>query len=130
MAEGVMRHLAGPSLHVESAGTGGWHKGDSPDPRAQAATTLRGYDISAQQARQIHPDDFTRFDLILAMDHSNLADLRVSQPSASTAKLAAFLPYAGLTQPRDVPDPWYTGDFEGVLTLIETACARLKAHII
>ena len=125
MAEGVMRQLAGNRLKVDSAGTGNWHAGDTPDSRAQAVAAARGYDISAQRARQICADDFTHFDLILAMDGRNLADIAALPAHPGTAKLAQFLPFAGLSSPVDVPDPWYTGDFEGALDLIETACTRI-----
>jgi protein-tyrosine phosphatase len=129
MAEGVMRQLAGNRLKVDSAGTGNWHAGDTPDSRAQAVAAARGYDISAQRARQVCADDFTRFDLILAMDARNLADIAALPAHPGTAKLAQFLPFAGLSSPVDVPDPWYTGDFDGVLDLIETACTRILKAI-
>lgn len=129
MAEGVMQHLAGDRLKVDSAGTGNWHAGNAPDSRAQAAAAARGYDISAQRARQICAEDFTRFDLILAMDGNNLADIAALPTYPGTAKLAQFLPFAGFSSPVDVPDPWYTGDFNGVLDLIESACTRILRAI-
>ncbi len=119
-AEGVLRGLAdarGLEIAVDSAGTSDWHLGNPPYGPAIRAAAGRGYDISAQRARQVSPADFDRFDLILAMDADNLADLERLRPSANTT------PVALLAGDRDVPDPYYTRDFEGALDLIEDAVA-------
>ena len=63
---------------VDSAGTGGYHAGEAPDRRAQLAARRRGYDLSAQRARAVCADDFEQFDLILAMDRSNLENLNTT----------------------------------------------------
>ncbi|MCU4653169.1 low molecular weight phosphotyrosine protein phosphatase [Roseibacterium sp. SDUM158016] len=117
-AEAVLgAHL--PGVEIDSAGTGGWHVGEPPYGPAIRAAAARGYDLSAQRARQVSPSDFGQFDLILAMDCQNLADLRDLDPG-STAQLALFLePLGG----GDVPDPYYTRDFDGALDLIERAAA-------
>lgn len=124
-----MRQLSGGALHIESAGTGDWTLGKPPDSRAQAVAAARGYDISTQRARQICAADFTRFDLILGMDAQNIADITAHPGYPGRAVVAAFLPFCGLTQPKNVPDPWFTGDFEGVLTLIESACSGVIKDI-
>ena len=85
-AEGVLRHKlrqAGLADQVEvaSAGTGDWHVGNAPDKRSQAAAKVRGYDLSAQRAQQVSRADFATYDLILAMDNSNLRNLKALQPS-------------------------------------------------
>jgi protein-tyrosine phosphatase len=102
---------------VDSAGTGDWHIGSPPDPRSQRHAAQRGYDLSALRGRQVAEADFRRFDLILAMDEDNLADLqRLAPESTSRAELRLFADAA-------VPDP-YTGGaagFEQVLDLVETA---------
>lgn len=127
-AEEVLRKRAsdhGIALHVESAGTGGWHIGDQPDARMQAAAARRGYDLSPQRAQQVTLADFDRFDMILAMDQSNLANLKALQPAGSKAVLRLFLGNA------DVPDPYY-GDADGfdhVLDLAEAAVDRLLREI-
>jgi len=107
-----------PGVIVDSAGTGGWHVGDAPYGPAIEAAQARGYDLSGQRARQVSGADFDRFDLILAMDRQNLADLRALAPAEPRAKLHLFLePIGG----GDVPDPYYTRDFNGTLDLIERA---------
>ncbi|GIT94840.1 hypothetical protein JANAI62_14630 [Jannaschia pagri] len=110
-----------PDLQIDSAGTGAWHVGDPPYAPMQRALKARGYDVSAQRARQIQTDDLQRFDRVLAMDASVLADLRALR-NGSRAEL--FGVACGLGQ-VDVPDPYYTGDYETCLDLIERGCARL-----
>ncbi|MGQ0654632.1 MAG: low molecular weight protein-tyrosine-phosphatase [Betaproteobacteria bacterium] len=123
-AEAVLRHLAqkeGIDLQVESAGIGGWHVGSPPDQRAQHHARGRGYDLSAQRARQVRPADFEAFDLILAMDRGHLAALRRMCPPQHLAKVRLFKPDA------DVPDPYYGGaeGFEQVLDVVEEVCRDL-----
>jgi protein-tyrosine phosphatase len=105
-------------VEVDSAGTGSWHIGSPPDARSQRHAARRGYDLSALRARQVSEDDFHRFDLILAMDHDNLADLqRLAPDGPARAQVRLFAEVA-------VPDP-YTGGpegFERVLDLVE-ACS-------
>lgn len=99
---------------IDSAGTGGWHVGDPPDPRMIEAAAARGIDLSGLRARQAQPDDFERFDHVFAMDGSNFAALDRIRPSGSRATLSLFLHSA------DVPDPYYGGPdgFEQALDLI------------
>lgn len=109
-----------PKVRVDSAGTSDWHIGNPPYGPMQAAARVRGYDLSTQRARQVQTEDFRRFDLILAMDSSNLADLQAIRPADATAQLSLYLTPLDST-PTDVPDPYYTRDFDGVLMLIEQA---------
>ncbi|WP_353230265.1 low molecular weight protein-tyrosine-phosphatase [Pseudomonas qingdaonensis] len=134
-AEGVLRHqlkLAGleDQVEVASAGTGDWHVGKPPDNRTRRTALARGYDLSAQRAQQVSAQDFSRYDLILAMDTSNLGHLKALQPSAGTAELDLFLRrYEG--ELDEVPDPYYGGEegFEQVLDLIELACSKLVVEL-
>jgi protein-tyrosine phosphatase len=133
-AEGVLRHLApeaAPELRIEvdSAGTGDYHIGDPPDLRSQRAAERRGIDLSNLRARQIEAADFTRFDLILAMDRQNLRALEAMRPSGSKVRPELFLEFAGQPGPVEVPDPYMgdSADFERVLDLISAACSRLIA---
>jgi protein-tyrosine phosphatase len=103
---------------VESAGTGGWHIGHPPDPRAVAEAEARGYPMADLRAEQFMADDFGRFDLILAMDRSNLSDILALRAKQGGAEVALFLEHT-LGQCRDVPDPYYTGGFAEVFDMIE-----------
>ncbi|MFC4161425.1 low molecular weight protein-tyrosine-phosphatase [Chitinimonas lacunae] len=129
-AEGVLRTLAerrGITLTIDSCGTDGYHTGEPPDRRSQRHALRRGYDLAALRARQVTPADFSRFDLLLAMDRSNLARLHSCCPAAERHKLKLFLDYSRIVPGGDVPDPYYGGDdgFERVLDLIEDAAAHL-----
>ena len=114
-AEAVLRaHL--PDAHIDSAGTGNWHIGKPPYPPAIEAAEARGYDLTPLRARQVTRADFDAFDLVLAMDAENLSDLRELAPEADNIALFRD-PVGG----GAVPDPYYTGDFDGALDLIEEA---------
>lgn len=120
-AEGVVRGLA-PALTLDSAGTGGWHIGDAPYGPMQEAAQLRGIDLSDLRARQFSSADFDRFDLIIAMDRQNRSDIEQLRPAGNTTPVR-------LMADQDVPDPYYTRDFDGSLDIIEEAAKRLLAHI-
>jgi protein-tyrosine phosphatase len=115
---------------VASAGTGDWHVGKPPDKRSQAAARLRGYDLSAQRARQVSRADFATYDLILAMDNSNLRHLKALQPAKSKAELDLFL-RRFQSEIDEVPDPYHDSDqgFETVLDLIERASDLLVIEL-
>ncbi len=92
-AEGMLRAAAeraglAEALHIDSAGTHAYHKGEAPDARAQRHALQRGVDISGQRARGVVPEDFDRFDLIVAMDHDNLEHLRQLCPPGSSTSCA------------------------------------------
>ncbi len=121
----------GSTIQVDSAGTGDWHVGEPPDPRAQQTAASRGYDLSALRARQVSREDFERQDYILAMDEANLQFLRQRSRATDKARLQLLLQY-GDSDRVAVPDPYYGGDegFEEVLDLVEAACTALYAHIL
>ena len=123
-AEGVMRALA-PDWQIDSAGTGGWHAGEPPHPPAIRAAARRGYDLTPLRARQITRADFDRFDRILVMDRANLADVERLRPAGSATPVVRLLDHAPEVGHRDVPDPYYTGEFDLVLDLVEAACRGL-----
>jgi protein-tyrosine phosphatase len=136
MAEGVFRRLVeeeglADHFEIDSAGLGAWHLGQAPDDRAQAAARARGIDISGQSARQAQPDDFDRFDLLLVMDRTNLAELKRVAPAEARAKIRPFLDFAPNAGTKDVPDPFYGGTegFDHALDLIEAAARGLLAEL-
>ena len=100
--------------------------GERPDGRSIAVAQQHGIDISDQRARQIHIDDFDRFDLILGLDRDNVRHLTAMQPQGSRGKVALYLEEA-LGLAKNVPDPYYGGaaDFEAVYRLCEKASAGL-----
>lgn len=132
-AEAVFRTKAreqGVEISSDSAGTIAYHQGECPDTRARAAGERRGFDFSGITARAVTNDDFEQFDLILAADEANLADLKQRCPAHLQYKLRLILSYidGGYTE---VPDPYYGGDkgFELVLDLLEQSCDALIASL-
>ena len=128
-AEAVLRqrlrvHGLHDRVEVDSAGTGDWHVGDPPDARSQRHALRRGYDLSGQRARRISEADFQRFDLLLAMDESNLADLERLKPDKARAELRLFAAV-------EVPDPYPGGvqGFEQVLDIVEQASEALIGEL-
>lgn len=117
-------------VECDSAGTTGYHAGESPDRRAVEAARRRGYDMSHLRARQVRDEDFEEFDLILAMDRNNLADLCRRADKRVHHKLKLFLEYAAGPE-REVPDPYYGGrdGFDHVLDLVERASDGLIRHL-
>jgi len=134
-AEAVFRTVVArdaPELEVliDSAGTAGYHVGSPPDRRAQEAARRRGYDMSAIRARSVEPEDFERFDLILAMDRNNLTALQ-RQGADPGRRVRLFMEFADDPETLEVPDPYYGGvnGFEAVLDLIEAASRGLLEHV-
>ncbi len=119
---------------LDSAGTGAWHVGEPPDPRALQAAARRGIALDSV-ARQVTEHDFERFDLILAMDASNQHALRRLAPDESArAKvrlLREFDPVSAGTHELDVPDPYYDSEcgFEVVLNQVHAACVSLLEQL-
>ncbi len=134
-AEAVFKRRAAKAglnnIQIDSAGTGAWHIGNPPDPRSRAAAETRGYSFEGISARKIAVSDFETFDYVLAMDRSNLKDLKALEPAGSPAKLSLFLDYAPPHSQREVPDPYYGGPqgFEQVIDLIEAASDGFIMHL-
>ena len=129
-AQAALRGLT-PSVEVDSAGTYGGHAGEPPDARAQAHASRRGYDLAPLRARLVQAADFERFDLVLAMDRDNLANLLELRPDGAKARVELLMRYARRHAVDEVPDPYYgsAAGFERVLDLIEDACDGLLMHL-
>ncbi|WP_418136081.1 low molecular weight protein-tyrosine-phosphatase [Agrobacterium sp. El2ro-1b] len=131
LAEGVLKDLTdgegvSDRITVDSAGTGGWHAGDAPDPRSIAMARRHGIDISRQRARQVTRGDFEAFDLILAMDENNLANLLQLSPEKHRHKIHLFMDYAAGHR-ENVPDPYYGAEdgFLDVYNMLLAGCRSL-----
>ena len=135
LAEGVMRHKLKQAgldhqVHLDRCGTGAWHVGNQPDRRSMQVAAQHGVAMDDLRARQVRQQDFYAFDLILAMDHSNLADLRAIEPADGQADVALYLDYCELAadlSTDEVPDPYYGGadGFERVYGMIDRASSYL-----
>ena len=134
MAEGALRarlQAAGLAdvVEIDSAGTGDWHAGDPPDPRAIATAAAHGVDIGMLRARRIEAGDFERFDWILCADRDNLAQVR--KPMQGHARPVLLRDWAACAHPLEVPDP-YTGgsrEFELAWSLVDDAAVRIVERI-
>jgi protein-tyrosine phosphatase len=138
-AEAVMKHLVREAgleraLHVESAGTGDWHIGETRDRRSLATGAARGIPLSGR-AQQFTAADFARFDYVVAMDTSNRDNLlKMAPDDAARAKVSMLRAHedgAAGANPADVPDPYYGGarGFEDVFDICQAACAGFLARV-
>ncbi|MEL7445816.1 MAG: low molecular weight protein-tyrosine-phosphatase [Pseudomonadota bacterium] len=113
MAEGAMRDAAERAevdIEIDSCGTAGYHIGEPPDPRAIAYARARGVDISGLRGRQLEPQDFERFDFILAADHSNLANIQTVAPAGYSANVSLILDVVPGREGAAIADPYYGGE--------------------
>ena len=116
MGEGILRrHIQtqGLRIKVDSAGTNGYHDGESPDRRAQQEMRRHGIDISKQSSRKILQGDFEKFDLILVMDQSNIRDVLQLAGNRDDwqSKIHMFV------DDENVPDPFMAGQMDSVRSM-------------
>ena len=135
-AEVVLRQMIknnklGHIVEVDSAGTHGYHVGEAPDSRTQRAALVRGYNLSQLRARKVARQDIDYFDLILAMDKSNLDNLRRMAPPEAHERIKLFMDYAKNFEDDEVPDPYYGlgHGFDLVLDMGEDAAQGLVDEI-
>jgi protein-tyrosine phosphatase len=133
VAEFVVRSefaQTGLDIAVASAGTGPWHVGKPADARTLESAAAHGYDLSAHRARRVQAGDFASHDLLLAMDRQNLEVLQALCPREYAARVALFLPFAGVAT-AEVPDPYYGGpeDFERVIELARAGADALARKL-
>jgi protein-tyrosine phosphatase len=134
LAEAAFRREAerlGLEVEIDSAGTGDWHIGHSPDPRAAAVAARNGIDISHLKARQVTSDDFRRFDHIVALDSDNLRDLERLRPPDGKAQLTLLLDHVEGRQGQAVADPYYgeAGHFDAAWADVSVGAQGLARTI-
>ena len=136
LAEGVFRSLveeAGQSdrFEIDSAGTGAWHVGEPPDARAAMVANQHGVTLECR-ARQVTPEDFDRFDFVVAMDRENLRVLqRMAAESGSDAEVRLLREFDPDQAGDEVPDPYYGGasGFETVYDIVSRSCRALLRRL-
>jgi protein-tyrosine phosphatase len=134
LAEAALRAeavAAGVAITIDSAGTGNWHAGDPPDPRAQAEAKRNGVDISAYRARQVTEKDFLHFGQIFALDQQNMRDLARIAPRRPTAKLSLLMDMVPGREGTAVIDPYHgtEEDFAQTWDDVSLAAKRLVARM-
>ena len=132
MAEAVFKHLVAKekleaSIRVDSAATSGWHIGAPPHPGTIAK--LKEYDISTEgmSGRQLQKEDFEEFDYIVGMDENNIKDIRQMLGQPDHPKIIRFLDWT--EHKKDVPDPYFTGDFQETYDLVLEGCEALLGKV-
>ena len=132
MAEGVFQKMVDDAgladqIQVDSAGTASWHIGEKAHSGTRHILSKHGISYNGR-ARRIRPDDYAEAsNYVIAMDSSNLADLRAQD--GNRPRMFRLLEFASQSDLRDIPDPYYTGKFEQVYDLIEDSCEGLLAVI-
>lgn len=133
LAEGILKSkIDSTKILVDSAGTGAWHAGSLPDKRSIAVAKKNGIDLTDQRARVFLPEDFTRFDKIYVMDHSNYVNVcKLAPNDQAIEKVQLILNESHPDKNLEVPDPYYGGDsgFDDVFDMLDEACEKIKEKI-
>jgi protein-tyrosine phosphatase len=136
LAEGIFLHLLqaeglASRFTVDSAGTGAWHVGNLPDPRSQEVAARNGITLPSR-ARQVTDQDFGEFDIVVAMDRSNLGDLEhLKARLGGDARLVLMRDFDPDPGDGQVPDPYYGGPdgFDRVYDMVLRSARGLLAHL-
>ncbi|NMO95942.1 low molecular weight protein-tyrosine-phosphatase [Paenibacillus lemnae] len=134
MAEAVLRHKIvqkrlDDKVKVDSAGTGDWHIGKLPHEGTRKLLDSWRISYEGVSARQVNSQDFTDFDYVIAMDDSNVENLR-SLPGGEGVDIIKFMDLLPDEILREVPDPYFTGNFDEVYRLIDLGCEVLLDRIV
>ncbi|WP_240376871.1 low molecular weight protein-tyrosine-phosphatase [Bacillus piscicola] len=134
MAEAVFRHQVKKQgleekITVDSAGTGDWHIGEAPHEGTCQLLQEKQIDYSDIQARQVTKKDLEQFDYIIAMDMDNLAYLQKLADDEKKPKLMKLLDFVPDSPLENVPDPYFTGNFDEVYEMVQKGCARILEQI-
>lgn len=137
MAEAVMRHVVEEAgladrIEVDSAGTGDWHIGKTPHEGTRGLLDDKAISYAGMHARQVKPNDQVDFNYIICMDDQNFSDVKTvfaSEIAGEQGKLLKFMSLVSDAAVTEVPDPYYTGNFEYVYELIDAGCRTLLAQI-
>lgn len=129
MAEAIFRHMLenenlSPFIQVDSAGIGNWHTGKQPHSGTRNILDREGISYRNSYARQIEKDDWKNFDYIIVMDEQNIKDLEKIQ-SKKGPVMGRLLEFVGSSQVINVPDPFFSGNFEYAYQLILSGCQHL-----
>ncbi len=133
LAEGILRSKVDTTkITVDSAGTGGWHVGEQPDPRSIEVARKNGLDITYQRGKKFSTYDFETYDYIFVMDNSNFQDVvKMAKDDSEKSKVQLILDEIFPNENVDVPDPYYGGTFgfENVFNMLEEACEKIAARL-
>jgi protein-tyrosine phosphatase len=134
MAEAIFRHLIADSnltkqIEVDSGGIGNWHVGDPPHKGTRLILDRHGIGYVGMKARQVLKQDWDDFDYIIAMDDQNIKDLYQINAESGQFKVAKLMDFAPDAKESNVPDPYYTGNFDYTYELVSEGCRNLLSYI-
>lgn len=134
MAEAMFRHIVKREgldnrIVVDSAGTGNWHVGKPPHKGTREILRENNIDHNDIRARQIKEKDLSEFDYIVAMDSDNVRNIELLKQKDGNGKVVRLLDYVETINEKNVPDPYYTGNFKEVYNLVEEGCEMLFKKI-
>jgi protein-tyrosine phosphatase len=134
MAEAIFRDLVKKEglqdqIKIDSAGTGDWHVGHPPHEGTREILKKNQVIDEGIFARQIAADDLNQFDYIIAMDSQNIDNIGKVGKIKDHVKVNKLLDYVADNKGRDVPDPYYTGNFDEVYELVQAGCTSLLEEI-
>ncbi|ALC80169.1 MULTISPECIES: low molecular weight protein-tyrosine-phosphatase [Bacillus] len=135
MAEAVFRDLVKKKglegkISVDSAGTGSWHVGNPPHEGTSSLLKEKGISTEGMAARVVEEEDLEKFDYLIAMDAENISALKVIARYSGNAAISRLLDLVDESETKDVPDPYYTGNFEEVYSLVTRGCEKLLDRIV
>lgn len=116
-------------VSVDSAGTGTWHLGQPPHEGTLSLLREHGIEAEGHIGRLLTKEDMAENDFIIAMDESNIQNIKKLVPQAYSDKIHLLLDFVPEETDKNIPDPYYTGNFEHVFNLIKAASAGLLNHI-
>ncbi|MFD1359770.1 low molecular weight protein-tyrosine-phosphatase [Fictibacillus halophilus] len=134
MAEAIFRDLVKKEgledkISIDSAGTGNWHVGEPPHEGTRNILTKNQISFEGQKARQIKTNDLTQYDYIIGMDAENIGNMHKMAGQSETGMIARLLDFVPENEFEDVPDPYFTGNFQEVYDLVTAGCERLLIEI-
>lgn len=116
-------------IEMDSAGTGAWHIGEPPHEGTRRKLAEKGISIDGMKGRRLQEEDFSNFAYIIAMDAQNLGEIHKLAGYDSPAYTARLLDFVPENDIADVPDPYYTGNFDEVYEMVDEGCRRLLSFI-
>lgn len=135
MAEAVFRDklekkgLTG-KISVDSAGTGDYHVGKEPHKGTRELLDRNHISYEGMLARQVDHGDWSKFDYIIAMDDQNITDLSRINKETEDVYIAKLMDFVDDPGDENVPDPYYTGNFDYTYELVSEGCSKLLDFIL
>lgn len=134
MAEAMFRDMVKKEglenqIIIDSAGTGDWHIGHLPHQGTRDLLDRKGISYEGMKARQISSEDFHQFNYIIGMDESNIENMKKVYSGSTGAFVSRLLDLVSNETVKDVPDPYFTGNFEEVHDLVKRGCEALLEKI-